>query len=323
MKIQEILKEKGLQRFLINTGLLVAIFIFLQLISRKLIHGIEIPQRFYTIQYTLLGSILIFGVVIFLLLIKERLPDLPTIKQKKRNIIFFMIIGLVFYSLFFLIKVYIRYNLELAERYSLAFISLRYFILILTFILFGVAIFSFSYIKLFIRRFKKELGISLIVSILLFFFSLLLQDRWKFLSQTITRILSFILSRNYEVVVYSDTTMRIGDFAVNIGKVCSGIESLLLFTVLYLFIFFLDYKKLNKKKMFVAYVPGIVGVFFVNILRIYILLLVGYYYSPDLAVGIFHTNLGWMFFVAYFFLFWILVYKWVIKDDKKPLSKHS
>ena len=100
-------------------------------------------------------------------------------------------------------------------------------------------------------------------------------------------------------------------FRVAIDSPCSGIESMFLFTMLYLFITCFDWKVLNKKKLAIMFIPGLLSVFALNILRIYLLILIGEGISVNLALGLFHTNASWIFFMAYFILFWGLLYKWM------------
>jgi exosortase/archaeosortase family protein len=105
--------------------------------------------------------------------------------------------------------------------------------------------------------------------------------------------------------------LGINNFRAIVGKSCSGIDSFLLFTSLYTLIFILDYKRLKKKLAILLYFLGIVGMFFVNILRIFLLFIIGAYIDAKFAVGLFHTNAGWVLFLGYFFIYWIIVSKYI------------
>jgi exosortase/archaeosortase family protein len=127
----------------------------------------------------------------------------------------------------------------------------------------------------------------------------------------------------------------IGTFSAIIGKPCSGIDSLLLFTALYSLMLILDWKRMNKAKAIAFFA---IGMFITNILRIFVLFLVGAHYSPKLVVGLFHlafspttfsgnhksdnprrsrdylyTNLGWILFIAYFAVFWIIAQRYIYR----------
>jgi exosortase/archaeosortase family protein len=63
-------------------------------------------------------------------------------------------------------------------------------------------------------------------------------------------------------------------------------------------------------------VIGLIGMFGMSILRIYLLMVVGTK-DEKLALTLFHSNIGWIMFVAYLLVFWYLCYPYVIKDHKK------
>ncbi len=56
--------------------------------------------------------------------------------------------------------------------------------------------------------------------------------------------------------------------------------------------------------------PALLGVFLLNVVRIYLLFLVAINVSRDIAIGMFHTNAGYVLFCAYFFGFLYFVYPW-------------
>ena len=115
--------------------------------------------------------------------------------------------------------------------------------------------------------------------------------------------------------------MWINDFAVLIGAPCSGIDSLFLFIAFFLGLFALDHKRIKAREYMIALVLGIFGVLSVNILRLLLLLLVGVHISPELAVGLFHTNAGWVLFVIYFICYYIVIRKFIYSRDKKDRHK--
>jgi len=61
------------------------------------------------------------------------------------------------------------------------------------------------------------------------------------------------------------------------------------------------------------YIIGIVGTYALNILRIFFLMIIGAFYSPEFAVYTFHYNVGWISFVVYLFLCMHLAYKYLVK----------
>jgi exosortase/archaeosortase family protein len=104
-------------------------------------------------------------------------------------------------------------------------------------------------------------------------------------------------------------------FATVIGPPCSGIFSMVLFTALFSFVYWLDSEKINGKKALKFYLIGLLGAFTLNLIRVAALLIIGAYWSPDIAVGLFHTNAGWILFAVYSFAFWWLTYPRMLKKS--------
>jgi exosortase/archaeosortase family protein len=80
----------------------------------------------------------------------------------------------------------------------------------------------------------------------------------------------------------------------------------------------LDFKRLRKTWAIFLFFVGAVGMFLTNLLRIFLLFIVGVYISPSFAVGMFHTNVGWILFIIYFFIYWWIVSKVIYKKHLKP-----
>ena len=112
-------------------------------------------------------------------------------------------------------------------------------------------------------------------------------------------------------------TLGVNDFLVGISKECSGIDSLLLFISLYLFLFILNWKDIDKRRMAILFIPGLIGTFAYNLARIYILMLAGIFISPEFAADAFHSNIGWILFLGFFIIFWHFGSKYAYKKDLK------
>jgi len=44
-------------------------------------------------------------------------------------------------------------------------------------------------------------------------------------------------------------------------------------------------------------------------------MLVGIHISPEIAVGFFHTNAGWVLFILYFLAYYWLIKRWIYKKS--------
>jgi len=186
------------------------------------------------------------------------------------------------------------------------------------FICFAIAVFQWKYLKVFVKEFKRQLIYAGVIAIILYNVLMYFQGKWHFFSELVSIALYFLLSPFYEVQYGMDAggpIMAIGDFAVNIGPPCSGIESMLLFTCFFAALYALDYKKIRTLRYFSFFIAGFIGVIAVNILRLYLLLLVGIHLSPEFAVGLFHTNAGWIFFIIYFLFYYWLIKRWIYKES--------
>jgi exosortase/archaeosortase family protein len=59
------------------------------------------------------------------------------------------------------------------------------------------------------------------------------------------------------------------------------------------------------------FAPAVIGAFMVNVIRVVLLMIVGESISRSLALGLYHSYIGMIFFLVYFVLFWLGTYKWM------------
>lgn len=148
----------------------------------------------------------------------------------------------------------------------------------------------------------RELGIALLAGLFLPDLALATQGLWNLeaLSHlTFAAVIQTLTLLGQEVT--SDPATRligIGDFEVLVGKQCSGVEGFALITVFTGFFLWLFRDRLDPGRASVLLPLGLVLSWVLNILRISGLLLIGHYQSPDLAMNGFHSNAGWLMFLA-------------------------
>ena len=94
-------------------------------------------------------------------------------------------------------------------------------------------------------------------------------------------------------------------YRVIIGVPCSGVESITVFLSAAI-AYFISIREKEKRKIFLYSLIGLVFIFLMNILRIMIIVLVGYYYGDEVMFFV-HANLGWMMFALAMIVFWYLV----------------
>ncbi len=251
-------------------------------------------------------KVISFTFVLFALFYRKKLDSLkhPAFSLTESMIYIF------FAESFVLLYYLIRYldNSGLIRGYFSSFFSILF--LLLSFSSLVLGIFGKKYLKRLFTALRTEIIAASLVSLLFYFILMEFQKKWLIFSGFVARALFLILDRFYQTELFMGSngpSLLVDDFFINIGAPCSGIDSMLLFFVFSCAIFALDHKKLNKPLFFVFSIFGLAGIITINILRLFFLIMVGVHISEDLAVGLFHTNAGWVMFVGYFlFYYWTM-----------------
>lgn len=104
-----------------------------------------------------------------------------------------------------------------------------------------------------------------------------------------------------------ENTINFDGFSVGIVYPCSGIESMTVF-IAAVIAYFAAFKEKRVKRIVMYSVIGIIVLYFMNISRIMILVMTGYYTGNE-AMQFAHANLGWIMFVMAMFVFWYFVFE--------------
>lgn len=125
------------------------------------------------------------------------------------------------------------------------------------------------------------------------------QDLWQYLSNLtfvgVETVLRWISRDVY--TSYSERIIGIPSFLVNIDTQCSGYEGIGLVTAfisVFLFSFRRDFR---FPRALILFPVGAMVIWLFNILRIVALILIGHFWSPDVAIWGFHTQAGWIAFI--------------------------
>ncbi len=322
--------SKGFKDFLIKLVIsivalfLIRIFIKIFFSGSKLYKATILPENFMPYLKGNLFVAGIFVIFVFLIYNKDTILKLKKYKFGLKQTIFFLLLTLISLVSYYILRLYINLNLDVAYKYHLISVILLTVNILLFVIFLVLAIFGLDFTKNFIKQFKKSLSIFTLFGVIYYFAFLQFQNLWKFFSTIVTKILYFLFKLTHKnVLIYlkdpEGPILGVNKFIVSIGKPCSGIDSMLLFTSLYTLIFIIDRHKINKKRMLLLFIPGLIGIFFFNVIRVYLLMLVGIYYDPEFAVGLFHQNVGWILFIIYFALFYLLFKNYIY--DKNTTKK--
>lgn len=301
--------KSGFGQFLINSAILVGV-LFLE--------NHFFPRAKVLIQLNVIGrtsAVLIFYVgLIFFMLERHRLYTLEKKPYHLKSLAIFFPIHLIFYFGFFYFKSFLIANPDLINQYFWYWVVLRYFLPIACVAFLGLAIFGTRLIK----KFSKSIIIAFALAYAVFHLSFLFRQYWRFFSTLVTLTVAFLLKLQFPDVIYDlkdpiAPRLEVSGISMSIESPCSGVESMSLFILLYVFIVVLDRKVINKKRAVIAFFPGFLGMLLVDSLRIYSLYIMAILVSREFAIHQFHTNIGWVLFLCYFALFWAVSYNWLKK----------
>ena len=210
-------------------------------------------------------------------------------------------------------------NVRIMQENDVLFMVLLHIQYVIGFIFLFLAFFGMNFLK----RFYKEL---LLVFFALFDFiviAAIIFSNWRFFAESLVKLVYWLQS-----LFTADTSyyflggiphLSLKSFSVSVGASCSGIESLSMFILVTIFIFMLDYDRIDFRKAWI-FIPGLLGMYFMSVVRIALLMWVGTF-NPSLSLGLFHTNTGWIIFAVYLLAFWYFAYPWL--TAKKEHIKHN
>ncbi|MEA3189548.1 MAG: hypothetical protein QOD77_130 [Thermoplasmata archaeon] len=110
-------------------------------------------------------------------------------------------------------------------------------------------------------------------------------------------------------------TTAAGPITVEVGAACSGIQAMALFAVL-LALYLLVERPSGPRAALLTLI-GLGGVYVANLLRLVMLMVVGYHWGVDALMEA-HAQAGWVFFVAWAFLF-----AWIVNRKQKAAAPAS
>lgn len=302
----------GFRQFLLKTAAFVGLFMaFIFLVGTKL-YNYSILSDWKIGIYGRIGYILLFSIAGFILLYRERLMKLESFRYKTKDFLF-VLLSLIFLAGFYIFEIY-AYEITL----NLTNILLVHVLGILIFVFLALGVYGFGFIKKFVKDFRKEILYFIIFGILAASLMNLVWSLWPYFSIFVLKLVAFLLRAvGSDFRIIEPDTIIVGKFGAKIAEACSGVYSIFLFTALYLFIAFVDWKKIEKKKAALLFVPAVFGAFLVNVIRVFLLFVVGAYVSKELAMGMYHSYTGMIFFLIYFAIFWFLFYNWMKKKEFK------
>jgi exosortase/archaeosortase family protein len=291
-----------------TAAFLIIFVIFSGILGPRIIsHGLVDKDGFEI--YGGAGKSLLFGVLALSLLISRKSIDIKLRKWHYSSAIWLLLSTLTLAIAWLSVSKLISHNTE----YNWAVIAN---VTILGSIIFAVGGTFGSYnLRLVLRTYKRELVISFVLAVLFYFFLYIVYGLWKVLAMTVLHSVQWLMNRiGITSRIVPPRTLVFSKFGINIAEYCSGIESIALFTALYGLVSVLDWDRFNHKRLLFMFPVALIVLFTFNILRVFVLILGGYYVNPQIAFSLFHTYAGMVFFVLYSILFWAASYRWMLKD---------
>lgn len=299
------------KRLLLRTVIFIGLFVLTTGIIGPWVIGTKLLYGFQFFIYGNLGKLVIFSAIIFLLLIRDKLGTLKLERFNPKNF-FYIVPAVLLIPVFFLLSNKLLTYISFTQNIFL--FLLTHIVLISIPLLFFLGVFGMKFTRMLIKIFRKELLICVGLSGVLFVAIFQVWKLWPFFSNLVLQVQYFIFSKLYDnVAIIPPRGLFVNTFAVEIAEACSGLESIFLFTVLYIFISVLDWKKLILKRVLLLFPLLLAGLVIVNIVRVFVLILVGVLINPQIMAALFHTYLGLLLFVAYFLLFMRFGYGWLKK----------
>ncbi len=294
----------------LRLSIFIILFITLTGLIGSWIIDTKLLYSYYFFIYPNMGKMLIFSLILFVLLTRNTIAVFKVPEYDKRNI------GFVVLAILMTISFSVLQQLLLLTESFTSDLSLSlgaHVIAASIPVLLALGTFGYSSLNKFWHVYRKQILICLGVSVLFYFAIFQVWKLWPYLSEAVLRAEYFLFSLTFKPVeIIPPRAIFVQNFAVSIEEACSGIDSIFLFTALYICIGIIDWKKFNKTKLLAMFLPALIGLFLVNILRVYLLILVGVFTNPQTTIQLFHTYLGMILFIIYFTLFWRASYKWML-----------
>lgn len=168
------------------------------------------------------------------------------------------------------------------------------------------------------RGYRQVIICSVTIAVIFYLFLLGVYALWQPLASMVLHSVDWLLGMaGLEATFVPPHTLTFDKFGITVAQYCSGVESIALFTGLYVIVGLLDWKRLNVRRYFMVFPLALIGLSLFNILRVFGLIMAGYYINPQIAFSLFHTYAGMVFFILYSAAFWAISYKYLLKQTSK------
>lgn len=317
-KIKEVMEKERFMTFFKRSSLFIAVLIaeILFLTLTLDFTGLDLG---YVITSTDAHVTVYIFLVVFLIIGYRKLIEVKKMnKLDYKRFIPLVILNLLSVIGFYKLSKFFMANPQAAAQNPLLYTPLWWALAFGIFFSLLFAFYDWKYIVYFSKKFWRRLLVSLGISIV--FVTLLKYSylMWPYLSHIVAKSVYVMLDLFFEGTIYVKEgiipIVGIPAITAKIYGVCSGIEGMGLFLLLFTVLVLVEYRNLNMKKVLILYLIGVIGAFIINILRTFLIFVMGHFTSAEFALGTFHSNVGWVAFTLYFLVFTYFTYPWMKKN---------
>lgn len=297
-----------LWRVVVFLGIIVAIS---AAVGPKIISG-NILFRDGFALYGGIGKAVIFGLITFMLLVRHNKTIVSLRPWRPLLLGWVGMAGVVFGG------AWVAVDHLLAGQRTPSNLVLAHGGLVLGLALALIGIVGPQNLRLLWRGYQRETVRSVVIGALFYVFLLVVYALWRPLASLVLYCVDALLGvSGVHGTVIPPNTLMFDKFGITVAQYCSGIESIALFTGLYIVVGLMDWERLNKKRYVVIFPFALLVLCGLNILRIYGLIMAGYFINPKIAFTLFHTYAGLVFFIIYSALFWAIAYKYMVNKPQR------
>lgn len=304
---------KTITPLLVRVIVFLCYFLLITGVAGPKIIGSDIMFRDGFSQYGGIGKALIFGLIAFVLLARHNKSEITLQPWRPA------LLGWFAASLASFILAWVSIDNLLADQRQLFNIAGAHLGLLGSLALAAIGSFGPKNIRLLAARYQRELIMAGGLAIFFYAFLTAVYALWEPLASVVLYCVNGLLGASgLAATIIPPHTLLFDKFGITIAEFCSGIESIALFTSLYAIVGVLDWKRIHKLRYFVVFPFALLFLFGLNIIRVYGLIMAGYYINPEIAFSLFHTYAGMVFFIIYSAIFWAIAYKYLIRKSVPP-----
>ena len=174
--------------------------------------------------------------------------------------------------------------------------------------------------RAFIIAERKSIAIAATGGILIILLGTISRQLWGSMTEFTLGSTKLLLQIFYNDVIFSASESKLGleSFWVTIAPSCSGVEGIVLACATVLIYLFLSKEYLRYPHALILLPLAAIISIVLNLVRIAALIILGAEFSPELAVGGFHSIAGWIasILVALLIIFVFSNWSWIQKDNK-------